>query len=282
MENLIAHPLRKYFRGEINYTNCSGCGNGIIAQAILWAIDDLGIDFDSFAFVSGIGCSGWIPSPSFNTDVLHVTHGRAVAFATGLKLAAPHMKIIICVGDGDTSAIGGNHFIHACRRNIDLTVICVNNLIYGMTGGQVAPSTPYGSKTTTTPFGSIERPFDLSQVAIAAGATMVARWTTFQARQLRKTIAKAILHPGFSFIEVISQCPVQYGKVIKKRNNAVDMLMDYKERSVNFKKAGELLENEREEKILVGEFVENRNVPELTQEVKRLRKEALRNVGNRD
>ncbi|NLL62417.1 MAG: 2-oxoglutarate synthase [Candidatus Atribacteria bacterium] len=275
MVNPVTHNLKKYFRGEINYTTCPGCGNGIVAQAILWAIDDSGIDFDNYAFVSGIGCSGWIPSPAFNTDVLHVTHGRAIAFATGLKLAAPNMKIIVTAGDGDTSAIGGNHFIHACRRNIDLTMICVNNQIYGMTGGQIAPTTPYLSKTTTTPYGSVERPFDLSKIAIAAGATFVARWTTFQARQLRKTIAKAILHPGFSFVEIISQCPVQYGKVLKKRNDAVAMLMDYKERSINLKKARELQKSELKDKIIVGEFVEERNVPELTQEINRLREEAL-------
>ena len=275
MVNPVTHNLKKYFRGEINYTTCPGCGNGIVAQAILWAIDDLGIDFDNYAFVSGIGCSGWIPSPAFNTDVLHVTHGRAIAFATGIKLAAPNMKIIVTAGDGDTSAIGGNHFIHACRRNIDLTMICVNNQIYGMTGGQIAPTTPYLSKTTTTPYGSVERPFDLSKIAIAAGATFVARWTTFQARQLRKTIAKAILHPGFSFVEIISQCPVQYGKVLKKRNDAVAMLMDYKERSINLKKARELQKSELKDKIIVGEFVEERNVPELTQEINRLREEAL-------
>ena len=275
MKKTTEHPLQKYFRGPISYTTCPGCGNGIISQSILWAIEGLSLSFDQFAFVSGIGCSGWIPSPSYNTDVLHVTHGRSIAFATGLKLAAPQMKVLISAGDGDTSAIGGNHFIHACRRNIDLTLICVNNQIYGMTGGQVAPSTPYHSKTTTTPYGSIERPFDLSQIAISTGATFVARWTTFQARQLRKSIAKAILHPGFSFIEVISQCPVQYGKVIGKRNDAVDMLMDYKKRSINIKKAQSLSQDELKDKIIVGEFIENKDIPELTQEIKRLRKEAL-------
>ncbi|GAH37416.1 unnamed protein product, partial [marine sediment metagenome] len=274
MKNIIEHPLKKYFRGEINYTTCSGCGNGIISQSILRAIDEIAISFDqiafvsgigcsgwipspsfntdvlhvthgrSIAFVSGIGCSGWIPSPSFNTDVLHVTHGRSIAFATGLKLAAPQMKVIVCAGDGDTGAIGGNHFIHAARRNIDLTVICVNNQIFGMTGGQVAPSTPYLSKTTTTPFGNIERPFDLSNLAIAAGATFVARWTTYHARSLKNSIKKAILHRGFSFIEAISQCPVQYGKVIGMRNDSVSMLLHYKECAVNIKKAKDMSEDE--------------------------------------
>ena len=178
MSKTFEHPLKKYFRGEINYTTCPGCGNGIISQSILKAIDELGINFDNTAFVSGIGCSGWIPSPSFDSDILHVTHGRSIAFATGLKLAVPLMKVIVIVGDGDTGSIGGNHLIHAARKNIDLTIICVNNQIFGMTGGQVAPSTPYNSITTTTPFGSIERPIDLSKLVIASGATIFARWTT--------------------------------------------------------------------------------------------------------
>ena len=274
MNKTIEHPLKKYFRGEINYTTCPGCGNGIISQSILRAVDELDIDFNQFAFVSGIGCSGWIPSPSFNTDLLHVTHGRSIAFATGLKLAVPQMKVIVCAGDGDTGAIGGNHLIHAARRNIDLTIICVNNLIFGMTGGQVAPTTPYNSKTTTTPYGSIERPFDLSNLAIAAGATFVARWTTYQARLLAKSIKKAITHKGFSFIEVISQCPVQYGKVIGMRNNSVNMLMHYKECSVNIRKAKNMREDELKDKIIVGELVEKKDVPELTDEIKRLRREA--------
>jgi len=274
MEKVVEHPLKKYFRGEIKYTTCPGCGNGIISQSILRAIDELAINFNDIAFVSGIGCSGWIPSPSFNTDVLHVTHGRSIAFATGLKLAAPQMKVIICAGDGDTSAIGGNHFIHAARRNIDLTVICVNNQIFGMTGGQVAPTTPYNSKTTTTPYGSIERPFDLSNLAISAGATFVARWTTYQARLLKNSIKKAIMHKGFSFIEVVSQCPVQYGKVIGMRNDAVNMLLGYKKYSVNISKAKNMSEDELKDKIIVGEFVEKKDIPELTDEIKRLRREA--------
>jgi len=256
MKNIMEHPLKKYFRGEINYTTCPGCGNGIISQSILRAIDELGINFDDTAFVSGIGCSGWIPSPSFNTDLLHVTHGRSITFATGLKLAIPQTKVIICVGDGDTGAIGGNHFIHAARRNIDLTVICVNNGIFGMTGGQAAPTTPYNSKTTTTPYGSIERPFNLSNLAITAGATFVARWTTYQARPLKNSIKKAIIHKGFSFIEVVSQCPVQYGKVVNMRNDPVSMLMNYKENSVNIRNAKNMSEDELKGKFIVGELVE--------------------------
>lgn len=145
-----------------------------------------------------------------------------------------------------------------------------------MTGGQVAPSTPYDSKTTTTPYGSIERPFDLSSLAIAAGATFVARWTTYQVRPLKNSIKKAIMHKGFSFIEVVSQCPVQYGKVISKRNNAVSMLLDYKKYSVNISKARSMSEEKLKDKIIVGELVEKKNIPELTDEIKRLRKEAAR------
>ena len=274
MDKTVEHPLKKYFRGEINYTTCPGCGNGIISQSILRAIDELAINFNDIAFVSGIGCSGWIPSPSFNTDILHVTHGRSIAFATGLKLAVPQMKVIVSVGDGDTGSIGGNHLIHAARKNIDITVICVNNKIFGMTGGQVAPSTPYNSKTTTTPYGSIERPFNLSNLAIAAGATFAACWTTYQARPLKNSIKKAIMHKGFSFIEVVSQCPVQYGKVIGMRNNSVAMLVNYKENSVNIRNSKKMSEEELKDKIIVGELVEKKNIPELTDEIKRLRREA--------
>lgn len=274
MKNLIDHPLQKYFRKGINYTTCPGCGNGIISQCILRAIDKLNIDFNKFAFVSGIGCSGWIPSPYYNTDLLHVTHGRSLAFATGLKLAIPQMKVLVVIGDGDLSAIGGNHFIHAARRNIGITVICVNNGIYGMTGGQVAPTTPYKIKTSTTPYGNIERPFNLSALAIAAGATFVAHWTTYHPRSLTKSIEKAIDHQGFSFIEVTSQCPVQYGKAIGMRDDPVSMMMEYKKNSVNINKAGNISQEELRDKILIGELVNQKGIPELTDEVKRLRKEA--------
>jgi 2-oxoglutarate ferredoxin oxidoreductase subunit beta len=274
MNEVAVHPLEKYFRSGVNYTTCPGCGNGIISQSLLRAIDELEFDFDRAAFVSGIGCSGWIPSPSYNADLLHVTHGRSLAAATGLKLAAPGLTVFVIVGDGDLSAIGGNHFIHAARRNIDLKVICVNNRIYGMTSGQVAPTTPYGSKTTTTPLGSVERSFDLSSLAISAGATFVARWTTYHARALTRTIKKAMAHRGFSFIEVISQCPVQYGKVIGLRNDAVGMLMQYRQDSVSVSQAKDLSKEELQDKIVVGELHVEQGVPELSEEIKRLQREA--------
>lgn len=273
MTDVFEHPLGKYFRDKINYKNCPGCGNGIIASAILRAIDTSGKSIDDYAFVSGIGCSGWIPSPFFNTDVLHVTHGRAVAAATGLKLAIPHSRVVVIAGDGDTSAIGGNHFIHAARRNIDITLITVNNSIYGMTGGQAAPTTPFSAVTTTTPYGSIERQFDLCELMKAAGATFIARWTTYHARQLEKSILSAFEHPGFSFVEVISQCPVQYGKVIDKRNDSVGMMLSYRDNSIMVNAASGKKSEDLKGKIVIGEFVKEENVPEFTQEMERLRKE---------
>lgn len=273
MNNQIVHPLTKYFRDKINYKTCPGCGNGIIAQAILRAIDRSGISIDGYAFVSGIGCSGWIPSPFFNTDVLHVTHGRPIAVATGLKLVLPGTRVVVIAGDGDTSAIGGNHFIHAARRNVDITLITVNNSIYGMTGGQAAPTTPFSSVTATTPYGSIERCFDLSDLVKAAGATYVARWTTYHARQLEESILYAFEHPGFSFVEVMSQCPVQYGKVIGKRDDAVSMLMSFRDNSITVTSAKGKSTEELEGKIVVGELVKENGVPEFTREMKRLRQE---------
>jgi len=263
------HPLKKYFRNGINYKTCPGCGNGIISASILRAIDSSGNDFDSFAFVSGIGCSGWIPSPFYNTDVLHVTHGRAIAAATGLKLASPDINVMVIAGDGDTGAIGGNHLIHGARRNINITVITVNNRIYGMTGGQAAPTTPRLSPTSSTPFGTIERPFDLCRIVEAAGGTFVARWTTFHTRQLSSTIRKALDHKGFSFIEVLSQCPVHYGKVEGIRGNAPAMMEQLRENTYVWKPG-----TARNDKIPVGIFVQEMGVPEMTSEIERLRREA--------
>lgn len=269
----MEHPLIKYIRpGYLPTTSCSGCGNGIIAQSILRAIDELEIDIDDFVFVSGIGCAAWIPSPYFNADVLHTTHGRPIAFATGVKLSNHKLKTMVISGDGDLLAIGGNHFIHAARRNIDLTVICVNNGIYGMTGGQVAPSTPLGVKTSTTPYGNLEKPFDISNLAIAAGAAYVARWTTYHARQLKNSIQRAIQKKAFSFIEVISQCPVQFGSRTKA-GNAAAMMRGYKKNSMNIKKVKDLNEDELKGKIIVGEFVD-RQEPELCEEMEKMMERA--------
>ncbi|MCX5909225.1 MAG: thiamine pyrophosphate-dependent enzyme, partial [Deltaproteobacteria bacterium] len=228
----LAHPLHKYRRpGVTSTTNCPGCGNGIVLQAILRAIDDLGMTLDDFIFVSGIGCSAWIPSPFFNADVLHTTHGRPIAFALGIKVGLPDKKVMVISGDGDLAAIGGNHLIHNARRNVEMVVICLNNGIYGMTGGQAGPTTAVGLKTATTPYGTLENPFDISELVIAAGASFVARWTTYHPRQMTASIKKAIQNKGFSFIEAVTQCPVQFGRKTGS-GSSVDMLMEYKEKSI--------------------------------------------------
>ena len=208
------HFSLQYLREEaLPSLFCPGCGNGEIINAFLKAVSDLGYeDLRKFAFVSGIGCGAWIPSPHFKADTLHTTHGRAIAFATGLKLSNPELKVVVISGDGDLAAIGGNHLIHAARRNMDLTVICSNNYIYGMTGGQVGPTTFTGDLTTTTPYGNPERPFDLARLVTAAGANYVARWTTAHPIQAARSIKTALERRGFTFIEMISQCPIAYGR----------------------------------------------------------------------
>ncbi len=208
------HFSLQYLREEVLPSPfCPGCGNGEIINAFLKAVSDLGYeDLRKFAFVSGIGCGAWIPSPHFKADTLHTTHGRAIAFATGLKLSNPELKVVVISGDGDLAAIGGNHLIHAARRNMDLTVICSNNYIFGMTGGQVGPTTFTGDLTTTTPYGNPERPFDLARLVTAAGANYVARWTTAHPIQAARSIKTALERRGFSFIEMISQCPIAYGR----------------------------------------------------------------------
>lgn len=259
------HPMLKYIRpGAERTTMCPGCGNGIIAHSVLRAIDGLKMDMDSFVFVSGIGCTGWIPSPYFNADTLHTPHGRPVAYATGVKLSKPELNVAVFSGDGDLAAIGGNHFIHAARRNIDLTVICVNNSIYGMTGGQVAPTTPTGVRTVTTPYGNLERPFDLCALAMAAGATYVTRWTTYHARAITRSVQRAFRKKGFAFIEVVSHCPVQFGRR-SGAGNAAQMMESYRHRSVTIREVGGLDQEELGEKIVVGEFVDT-EAPELAEQ----------------
>jgi len=247
--------ILKYVRPEVFPTPfCPGCGHGILLGAILRAIDELELDFSQVAFVSGIGCGGWIPSPHYNTDTLHVTHGRPVAFATGIKLFKPELNVIVVGGDGDIASIGGNHLIHAARRDVDLTVICANNLVYGMTGGQVTPTTPTGARTLTTPTGNPDRPFDLAQLVAAAGATYVARYSVWHVRPLIASIKKALLHKGFGFVEVLSSCPTQFG-----RRNAnptpIGMLRALKENCVTLQQAQGKSADELAGKTLIGEFV---------------------------
>ena len=258
--SVTEHPLRKFTRPHVKKTTtCPGCGNGIVAQAILRSIDELELNMDDFVFVSGIGCSAWIPSPLFAADTLHTTHGRPVAFATGVKLGRPESHVMVASGDGDLTAIGGNHLVHAARRNIDITVVLVNNGIYGMTGGQTAPTTPRGLTTITSPFGSMEHPLNISEMITAAGAPYVARWTTFHPRQLTRSIKKGIRKKGFALIEAVSQCPVRFGRV-SKIGKAVNILKYFKENRIRINKAAEMNEADLQGKIIVGEFADKEKV----------------------
>jgi 2-oxoglutarate/2-oxoacid ferredoxin oxidoreductase subunit beta len=235
---------------------CSGCGIGIVMGALIRAIDHLGLDNDKVALVAGIGCTARMPGYlDFNT--LHTTHGRALAFATGLKIARPDLKVIAIMGDGDALAIGGNHFIHAARRNLGITALVVNNAIYGMTGGQYSPTTPLGGRATTAPYGNIEPPFPICDLAIAAGATYVARSTVYHALELDKYLAEAIAKDGFSVIEAVSYCHTTFGR-LNKLGTAADMMRALKDNSIP-KSALERLTPEEQAantKIVRGKFID--------------------------
>ena len=251
-----------YRQDRLPHIYCAGCGNGTVLNATLRAVEALGYDINETTFVSGIGCSSRAGGYTA-ADSLHTTHGRALAFATGVKLVKPKQHVIVFTGDGDCSAIGGNHFIHACRRNIDLTVICMNNNIYGMTGGQGSPCTPKGSITTTTPYGMQEQPFDLCRLAEAAGANYVARWTSFHVKELTEAIRVGLETPGLAFIEVLAQCPTAYGNKNKLRQ-PTQMIEMFKKNAVKKAKAdrnaaeGIPLEPGQ---FVVGEFVRRANPP---------------------
>lgn len=225
------HPQDELLRTDrIPHIWCSGCGIGTVFGCVMAAIKKSGHPLDDVAVVAGIGCTGRMPG-YIKLDSFHTTHGRAIPFATGLKLARPQESVLICSGDGDLLAIGGNHFIHAARRNIDITVICVNNFNYGMTGGQLAPSTPFGAKTTTSPIGCPEEPFNFCHMAAASGAVYVARWTALHIRRLTDSIGEAMEKRGFSFVEVLSPCPTSFGRR-NRMGKGLDIVKYYHEKSV--------------------------------------------------
>jgi 2-oxoglutarate ferredoxin oxidoreductase subunit beta len=225
--------LRKRFMPHIW---CPGCGHGIVLNGLLRAVEKLGLDKNSIVVVSGIGCSSRIEG-YLDFHTLHTLHGRALAFATGVKMGRPELNIIVPMGDGDALAIGGNHFIHAARRNIDMTAIIMNNHIYGMTGGQYSPATGCGKKATTAPYGTIDQTFDVAKLAVAAGATFVARCTTYHVLPMIKILKAAIAHKGFSVVEVLSQCPTYYGRK-NQSGSAVDMMNFFKDHAVETGKDG--------------------------------------------
>ena len=264
MPTHVEHTEYKYLRPTKKFPNvwCAGCGIGIVMGALIRAIDRIGLDKDDVALVSGIGCTGRMPVyMDFNT--IHTTHGRALAFATGLKIAKPSMKVITIMGDGDALAIGGNHFIHAARRNIGTTAIVVNNAIYGMTGGQYSPTTPINARASTAPYGNIEPPMPICELAIAAGATYVARSTVYHAIELDRYIEQAIRKNGFSLVEAVSYCHTTYGR-LNKLGSPTDMMRQLKDNSVSLSAVEKLTPEERETKIIRG-VLHDVDKPEYTQ-----------------
>ncbi len=254
----------RYLRHTKKFPNvwCAGCGIGIVLGAIIRAVDALGLDKNDIAMVSGIGCTGRMPVyVDFNT--LHTTHGRALAFATGLKLARPEMKVIVVMGDGDALAIGGNHFIHAARRNIGLTAIVVNNATYGMTGGQYSPTTPLGALSTTAPYGHIEPPFQIAELAQCAGAAFVARSTVYHVDELQDYIARALQKEGFSLVEAISYCHTTIGR-LNRWGTAPEMMRRLKDDSITLKQAERMSPEERAGKIVRGILADRDDLIEYT------------------
>lgn len=272
IEKEIRHPMDNLLRMDrIPHIWCPGCGIGNAVSAFAEALDKLEYDLDKVCVVSGIGCTGRVAG-YIKVDSFHTTHGRAIPFATGIKLGNPELKVIVVSGDGDLVSIGGNHFVHAARRNIDLTVILVNNFIYAMTGGQVAPTTPMPAYTTTSPFGNFETPANVPRLAEAAGAVYVARWTALHMRRLASSIVEAFNRPGFSVVEVISPCAMYYSR-INRLGDGLDMMKFYYENSTI--KHGEPTDNldiDYQKEIIVGKFVD-RERPTFTESLKSWQKE---------
>jgi 2-oxoglutarate/2-oxoacid ferredoxin oxidoreductase subunit beta len=281
----MKHPMLKYLKESgpagprLPHILCPGCGSGQVLNYTLRAVDRLihedGLPRDRFAFISGVGCHARITSHYLNFDSGWTLHGRTLAVATGAHLANPDLKLIVFTGDGDTGAIGGNHFIQACRRNLDVTIICMNNGFYGMTGGQVSPTTALGQKTSTTPYGNVEDSFDLCGLARTAGATCVARWTTAHPQKVIKAVMAGVRNQGTAFIEVLSQCPTHH------KESALETLKGFKERAVQVNRVndpGGPAEQGRNApggpgRIVVGEFL-NEDRPDFMTRYQRVMDEA--------
>ena len=266
------HLIHRYLRSSKSFPHiwCPGCGIGIFLGALIRAIDHSGYGKDDIVLISGIGCSGRIPTyVDFNT--LHTTHGRALTFATGIKLAKPALKVIVVMGDGDATAIGGNHLIHAARRNVDVTAIIINNQIYGMTGGQCSPTTPLGMTTSSCPHGNLVPPFDICELTKAAGAVFVGRSTVYHTRLLEKLIEKALHKAGFSVVEVISHCATYLGRQAGF-GSPVEMMQWQRDNAITVDKSVELDKEELERKIVIGELV-NRDIPPYQEQYESLRAE---------
>jgi len=274
----ITKLIHKYLRHDKKFPHvwCPGCGIGIMLGALIRAIDRIGYDKDEIVLVSGIGCSGRLPVyVDFNT--LHTTHGRALTFATGVKLAKPSLKVIAIMGDGDAVAIGGNHFIHAARRNIDIAAIIVNNNIYGMTGGQYSPTTPYGMRSATTVYKNIEQAFKISELAVTAGAAFVGRGTVYHAKLLDSLMETAFLKKGFSVVEVIAHCHTQYGRQ-NRLGSAVEMMEWQRDHAVPVEKATKMKPEDLQDKILMGVLVD-KELPVYQDQYDKIRMRAKSEAG---
>ncbi len=251
-----SHPWDKYLKQDrLPHIWCAGCGVGSVLSTFISAYEQSGLDWKKLAVVSGIGCTGRVAG-YMNTDSFHTTHGRPIPFAFGLKLARPDLNVVVFSGDGDLVTIGGNHFIHAARRNADMLVIMVNNYNYGMTGGQAGATTPEYSQTTTTPYGNPEHPFIIPALAMGSGAVYVARWTTLHLRRLLWSIKKALKMKGFRIIEVLSQCPTAYGRR-NQMSDPIKELEHYRKYAIIKNDANwDELEIKIDQKIILGEFVD--------------------------
>ncbi len=274
----VTKLIHKYLRHEKKFPHvwCPGCGNGIVLGALIRAIDRTGFTKDEIVLIAGIGCSGRLNVyVDFNT--LHTTHGRALTFATGVKLANPRLQVIVVMGDGDATAIGGNHFIHAARRNLNLTAIIINNNVYGMTGGQYSPTTPYGARSATSFYGNIEHAFSIAELAVTAGAAWVGRATVYHATLLDELIEAAILKRGFAVVEAISHCHTQFGRR-NQMGGPVEMMHWQKEVAVKVEKARTMTPEELQDKITIG-VLTDRDLPIYTQEYRKIREAARAALG---
>ena len=252
----LVNPVEEGLRRDrLPHIWCPGCGIGIAVSGFVQALKESDADSQRLAVVSGIGCTGRVAG-YMNCDCFHTTHGRAIPFAIGLHVGNPELDVVVFSGDGDLTSIGGNHLIHAARRNVDITVFCVNNFTYGMTGGQAGPTTQAGARTSTTPYGAVDTPFNLPELVAAAGASYVARWTVLDLGRLRRSMVEALAHKGFAFVEIVSPCPVYYGRR-NRLGEALDELRYYRENTSvqNFAPLEEL-DLVLNEQIVVGTFVD--------------------------
>ncbi len=272
---------RKYMR-DLKLPFCAGCGLFSLSDTFLRAVHELGHEnLSKFCFTSGIGCSSWIPSPYYMADSVHTLHGRSIPPATSIKLIRPDLNVVVFGGDGDIVGIGLSHFVHAARRNTDILVIMGNNMVYGMTGGQVAPTTPFNTRTSTTPYGSFEHPIDAVKLAVAAGAAYSARWTTAHLGELKESIKKALQIQGFRFIEVVTHCPTAYGRRAGFKDLG-EMLRYFKENAVTIEQAEKMRPEDLEKKIVIGEYVSKKRTT-LVEAVSAMMKGAKQNdKQNRD